>query len=90
MQSASEDRDIEKDDSYTPSSERETERNQYDTVETRAGGAEGVTSDDVMVLPGTGGPDDTGDIEMKPGEYHPAGDAVPESSKMSDDGGKTN
>jgi hypothetical protein len=37
-----------------------------------------VTSDDVKVLPGTGGPDDVGDVEMAPGEYHPKGDATTE------------
>lgn len=62
----------------SPSSERETERNQDDTVESRAGGPEGIESDDVKVLPGTGGPDDTGDIEMDPDEYHPNGDATPQ------------
>jgi hypothetical protein len=70
---------VEKDMSYSPSSEREVARNQDDTVDSRAGEEGAVSSDEVKVLPGTGGPDDVGDVEMPPGEYHPKGDATPES-----------
>ena len=45
-----------KDTSYSPGSERETAAKQDDP------GAD--------VLPGTGGPDDSGDLDVPPGELH--------------------
>jgi hypothetical protein len=32
-----------------------------------------IDDDAVKVLPGTGGPDDVGDIDIDPGEIHPEG-----------------
>lgn len=52
---------VERDRSYAPSSGRETEVKQHDQS-THAG----VESDEVMQLPGTGGPDDTGDVMPDP------------------------
>ena len=34
-----------------------------------------VDADAVTVLPGTGGPDDVGDVDLDPGEYHRDGRA---------------
>lgn len=48
---------IEKDMTYTPGSEAETEALQ-----------DAATPEGVKVLPGTGGPDDGGDIEVDPDE----------------------
>jgi hypothetical protein len=45
-----------KDRSYSPSSERETAERQADP--------DGSAIDGVMQLPGTGGPDDSGDVEV--------------------------
>jgi hypothetical protein len=49
-----------KDTSYSPGSERETEVNQLE--------------DGAANPPGTGGPDDSGDLEVDPGELHPPHD----------------
>lgn len=62
---------VRKDMSYSPSSDRESGRLQQE---------QGTKPEAVNVLPGTGGPDDTGDIEMDPGEFHPKGDAKPEDA----------
>jgi hypothetical protein len=60
----------EKDVSYAPSSERETEEKQRDqTVPSD------VDADAVKALPGTGGPDDGGDIEVDPADIHIPGRA---------------
>lgn len=32
-----------------------------------------IDAEAIQVLPGTGGPDDVGDIELDPDEYHPHG-----------------
>jgi len=51
-----------KDTSYSPGSERETEAKQEETE-----GADAVP-------PGTGGPDDSGDLDTEPHELHPPND----------------
>ena len=33
----------------------------------------GIRADDVNVLPGTGGPDDVGDVELDPADYNRTG-----------------
>jgi hypothetical protein len=48
--------ETEKDDAYSPSSERETEERQAEPVPS---GDDGVNA-----LPGTGGPDDAGDVDV--------------------------
>jgi hypothetical protein len=57
-----------KDRSYAPSSGRETERMQteQDIPEADAG----IDADAVKTLPGTGGPDDVGDIEVDPADLN--------------------
>jgi hypothetical protein len=58
----------------TPASEFETEVKQSEDVGSSAAFDDGdLDSDDVNVLPGTGGPDDVGDIDVDPGEINPSG-----------------
>jgi hypothetical protein len=54
-----------KDRSYAPSSGRETERLQHDQSV-----PDDVDASAVATLPGTGGPDDTGDVEVDPADIH--------------------
>jgi hypothetical protein len=54
-----------KDVSYAPASGRETARLQSDTDV-----PDDVDAEAVKALPGTGGPDDGGDIEVDPEEIH--------------------
>jgi len=56
---------LEKDVSYSPASETETEVRQ-ETQSTHSD----VDTDQVNVLPGTGGPDDVGDVEVDPADIH--------------------
>ena len=56
---------LEKDVSYSPASETETEIRQ-ETQTTHSD----VDTDQVNVLPGTGGPDDVGDVEVDPADIH--------------------
>jgi len=58
---------VRKDMTYSPSSEDETAQKQRedglpDTVD------DDIDPDDVTVAPGTGGPDDVGDVEVDPGD----------------------
>ncbi|MFF1574193.1 hypothetical protein ACFVWR_15735 [Leifsonia sp. NPDC058292] len=54
-----------KDRSYSPSSDRETEELQGTAAET-------ATKDGVKQLPGTGGPDDGGDVEVPDDHIDPS------------------
>jgi hypothetical protein len=61
-----------KDRAYAPASERETEVKQDD----QSTHARDVDTDDVDLLPGTGGPDDNGMVDVDPGEIRmPRSDA---------------
>ena len=56
---------LEKDTSYTPASDSDTEALQNTTVPPTTGASDPeVDYDKVKTLPGTGGPDDEGDIEI--------------------------
>lgn len=60
-------RNLEKDMSYTPASDTDTDALQDTTVPPTTGAADPeVDYDQVKVLPGTGGPDDEGDIDADP------------------------
>jgi len=61
-----------KDTSYSPGSDTETKVLQQETVSTAAVGDD-IDQDAVKVLPGTGGPDDAGDIEVDEDEIHLSG-----------------
>ena len=57
---------------YAPGSERETQVKQDD----QSTHSPDVDTDDVELLPGTGGPDDNGQVDVDPGEIHrPRSDA---------------
>ncbi|WP_167041711.1 hypothetical protein [Salinibacterium sp. ZJ454] len=53
-----------RDTSYSPASDRETASRQDNPDSSDALRDEDIDSDDVNVLPGTGGPDDTGDVDV--------------------------
>ncbi|HCJ48655.1 MAG TPA: hypothetical protein DHW40_04875 [Microbacterium sp.] len=63
--------DVRKDTAYSPGSETETQQKQSgqlaDTVE------DDIDSSQVQVAPGTGGPDDVGDVEVDPDDIDLSG-----------------
>jgi hypothetical protein len=59
---------IKHDETYSPSSEDETKARQEDPRRSEATNDPDIDQDDVTVLPGTGGPDDTGDVSVDPAE----------------------
>lgn len=61
------------DTSYSPGSETETQQKQEDGLPDRV--ADDVDADRVNVAPGTGGPDDVGDVDVDPGEINLPGGA---------------
>lgn len=65
-----------KDVSYSPASETETERKQ-ETTSTEATSDPDIDSGDVQVLPGTGGPDDVGEVDVDPDEVSLNGKPFP-------------
>ncbi|MFP7761285.1 hypothetical protein [Marisediminicola sp. LYQ134] len=60
----------------SPASERDIQAKQNDQSTTATDDAE-VDEDQIEVLPGTGGPDDVGDIEVDPSELNLSGDSIP-------------
>ena len=62
-------------DTYHDGNERDVQRKQAESVDD----SEAIRQDDdidssaVQVLPGTGGPDDVGDIEVEPEDYNRTG-----------------
>lgn len=60
----SEQESLRKDMSYSPASETETQRKQEDPLPD--GVDDDIATEDVNVVPGTGGPDDVGDVEVDP------------------------
>jgi hypothetical protein len=66
----SEDESVERDTTYSPASETETRERQEDPAESRATADPDIDENDVNVLPGTGGPDDVGDVEVNPDEIN--------------------
>ena len=73
-----EDQILKKDVTYSPESERETRAKQDDpvTVSKTAQDSE-VDETQIEVLPGTGGPDDVGEIDVDPSELNLSGDSIP-------------
>jgi hypothetical protein len=73
----SEKENLEKDMSYSPSSERDDDVLEEEAV-TDSDAVDGdMDSSEILVLPGTGGPDDVGDIEVDPSEFNLSGDSIP-------------
>ncbi|PWC06050.1 hypothetical protein [Mycetocola zhujimingii] len=64
-----------KDRSYSPSSAVETEELQNAGGDSPALDDPDIDNDNVTLLPGTGGPDDVGDIDVDPGEIDMSGNA---------------
>lgn len=67
----SEDEAVEKDRSYSPASETETERKQNDPLPETID--DDIDEDDIRVVPGTGGPDDVGDVDVDPADLNMPG-----------------
>lgn len=65
---ASESDIVRKDMSYSPASETETQGKQNDPVPETVD--DDIDSDDVRVTPGTGGPDDVGDVDVDPDDLN--------------------
>lgn len=72
-EAASGNEQLDRDMSYSPASGVETQERQQAPGSSQALEDPGIDSDQVDVLPGTGGPDDTGDVDVDPGEIHPKG-----------------
>lgn len=66
----SEDENVERDTVYSPASDTETENRQAAPAHSEATADDDVDTDAVTVLPGTGGPDDSGDVEVDPAEIN--------------------
>jgi len=62
----SENDSVERDTVYSPSSNAETRERQEDPRESPATSDPDINDENVKVLPGTGGPDDSGDVEVNP------------------------
>jgi hypothetical protein len=63
-----EDDAVRKDMSYSPASETETAHKQADALPDTID--DDIDPDDVRAVPGTGGPDDVGDVDIDPGELN--------------------
>ncbi|MHA6667711.1 hypothetical protein ACX3O0_02445 [Homoserinimonas sp. A447] len=62
----SEDESIERDTTYSPASDTETRERQKHPADSPATADPEVDDAEVKVLPGTGGPDDSGDVDVDP------------------------
>ncbi|MCR2811535.1 hypothetical protein NQ166_09410 [Microbacterium sp. zg.Y1090] len=62
---------VRKDMSYSPASETETQRKQEDPLPDTID--DEIDADQVVVAPGTGGPDDAGEVEVDPADLHMPG-----------------
>jgi hypothetical protein len=67
----SEDDAVAKDRTYSPASETETERKQEDPLPDTID--DDIDKDDIRVVPGTGGPDDVGDVDVDPADLNMPG-----------------
>lgn len=59
---------VRKDMSYSPSSETDTQRKQEDPLSDTID--DDIDPDDVRAVPGTGGPDDFGDVDVDPDDLN--------------------
>lgn len=62
---------VRKDMTYSPASETETQHKQADPLPDTVDGD--IDADAVRAVPGTGGPDDPGDVEVDPDDLHVPG-----------------
>jgi hypothetical protein len=65
---------VRKDTNESPTSETDTAVKQTDSVESSATDDRDIDESDVNLLPGTGGPDDVGDVEVDPKDLNMSGD----------------
>ena len=72
----SEQESLRKDMSYSPASESETQEKQADPLPDTVDAD--IEPGDVRAVPGTGGPDDAGDVDVDPDELHLPGRSSPE------------
>lgn len=62
----------------SPTSERDTQAKQDGSVGDSATASDvEVDEKQIAVLPGTGGPDDVGDVEVNPADLNLTGDSIP-------------
>lgn len=71
----SEQESLRKDMSYSPASESETREKQADPLPDTVDA--GIDPGDVRAVPGTGGPDDAGDVDVDPDELNLPGRSSP-------------
>ena len=64
---------VRKDTNESPTSEKDTEVKQSESVESSSAVDGDVDVDENDVLPGTGGPDDVGDVEVDPKDLNLSG-----------------
>lgn len=67
------------DTSYSPASETETARKQEDPVP--AGIDDDIDRSDIRAVPGTGGPDDAGDVDVDPADLNMPGSDTDEGAE---------
>jgi len=72
----SEQESLRKDMSYSPASESETQEKQADPLPDTVDAD--IEPGEVRAVPGTGGPDDAGDVDVDPDELHLPGRSSPE------------
>lgn len=73
LETSHEDATVRKDTTNTPSSDKDTHALQADAVADSAAVDADVDEADITVLPGTGGPDDVGDVEVDPKDLNMSG-----------------
>lgn len=69
---------LNRDTSYSPASEDDMEPLQRHPGQSEALGDPDIDAANVEVLPGTGGPDDEGDVDVDPKDIHIPGRATPD------------
>ena len=72
----SEQESLRKDMNYSPASESETQEKQADPMPDTVDAD--IEPGEVRAVPGTGGPDDAGDVDVDPDELHLPGRSSPE------------
>jgi hypothetical protein len=65
---------VRKDTNESPTSESDTRVKQTESVESSATDDADIDESDITLLPGTGGPDDVGDVEVDPADLNMSGD----------------
>jgi len=73
LETSHEDATVRKDTTNTPSSDADTHALQTDAVADSPAVDGDVDESDITVLPGTGGPDDVGDVEVDPEDLNMSG-----------------